>query len=360
MSQDEIDLYSWMVLDDFLRKNPNNKINLSKHERLREALESEEVRRTLVKIGSPFVGTPGYNWKLETHLLSIVPINSEFHNAELAHIAIKSHRRSAFDLQRARGKRRPIIIIITFPRFNPLRIFRPEFSMNGLDPYSTIGSCYYANYSYSHCSISSSSSNNSVASIPAKFLLHLITGIRDISEPKGHFHHSMKDNNSYIAGAMGTTPVDKSHHKQHQQPSDSNASNKQAVNKSTPSCNSKGGDNNHKIATEKTNVKTKAVSKARIIHEDERWRNDIINRVMQLQKELGGWISRKTGGPSILRILGMTPWRWILSRSDKRCICGHFFEEHAQSRGIGCHCQSIGCTCWAYARPDERVCPHSE
>jgi hypothetical protein len=163
-------------------------------------------------------------------------------------------------------------------------------------------------------------------------------------------------NNIDDAGEMG--PITHRHSTPATSPATSSTN---AVgNKSKPSCNSKGGDNNHKIATEKSNVKAKAVSKARIIHEDERWRNDIINRVIQLQKELGGWISRKTGGPSTLRMLGMTPWRWILSRSDKRCICGHLFEEHAQSRGIGCHCQSIGCTCWAYARPDERVCPHSE
>jgi hypothetical protein len=210
MSQDEINLYGCMVLDEFLRKNPEIKINLSKHQGMREAFGSQEVRRTLVKIGSIFVGTPGYNWELATstfipHPLSIVPINSEFHNTELAHIVIKSHRRSAFDLQKARGKRCPIIIILR--RFSPPQIF----SMNGIPflnlygSYSTIGDCHYgcyygiANYSYSQsqfCSNSSiGSSSSSVASTPPKFLLHEYV-IRYIPELKGHY--SMKS-----AGLIG-------------------------------------------------------------------------------------------------------------------------------------------------------------
>jgi hypothetical protein len=130
LSQDEKNLHVCMVVEDLLRKNPDIRINLSKHQGLREALESKEVRRKLVKIDSIFVGSFGYNWELATstfipHPLSIVPINSEFHNAELAHIAIKSHRRSAYDLQRARGKQRPILIIFT--RFNHPRIFSGSF-----------------------------------------------------------------------------------------------------------------------------------------------------------------------------------------------------------------------------------------
>ena len=250
-SPDEIRLHGCMVIEELVRKNRDLMPRLSKHQGAREALESEEVRTTLAKIGSIFVGTSGYNWELGTsrstpHPLSMVPINSEFHNAELAHIVIKSHRRSAFDLQRARGKRCPVLIIIIFLRFNP----PPNCSRNGMllslnlysyGFYSTIGGCYYgfyygiANYSYSQsqcCSNNStSSSSSSVVSVPPKFLLCEYR-IRYIPEPKGHY--SMNDNNSYIAGQMGTSPVDKIHHKQHQQPSDSNASNK-AVFKSKPS-----------------------------------------------------------------------------------------------------------------------------
>ncbi len=110
LSPDEEGVHCCMVFGELLEKNPDIQINLSKHRGLREALGSQEVRRTLVEIGSIFVGAPGYNWELGTstftsHLLPTVPCNSDFHNAELAHIAIKSHRRSAYDLQRARGKR---------------------------------------------------------------------------------------------------------------------------------------------------------------------------------------------------------------------------------------------------------------
>jgi hypothetical protein len=127
MSPDELRLHDCMVMHEFLRKNPDLMPNLSKHQGLREALESQEVRTTLVKIRSIFVGTSGYNWNWETprstpHPLSIVPINSEFHNAELAHIAGKSHRRSAYDLQRARGKQRRLEPIIITPGRSPLNV----------------------------------------------------------------------------------------------------------------------------------------------------------------------------------------------------------------------------------------------
>ena len=104
MSPYELEVQDCMFLEEFLVKNPDIQINISNHRRSNEALEREEVRTTLVKIGNIFVGTPGYNWKLETSTLSIVPINfSEFHNAELAYIAIKSRRRSAYDLYKSRG-----------------------------------------------------------------------------------------------------------------------------------------------------------------------------------------------------------------------------------------------------------------
>jgi hypothetical protein len=182
MSSDEIRLYEKMFVEEFLIKNPEF---------------------------TGLVAISGYNWKVLVSL-SIVPINSTFHNAELFHIAIKSHRRSAYDLQRARGKRNrhrlveshdghqlqlqskyPIMII--FPRFNP----SPNFSTNGFpflnlysyEFYSTIGGCYYciANYSYSQsqfCSNSSiSSCSSNVVSAPRKFLFREYR----IPEPKGHY-----------------------------------------------------------------------------------------------------------------------------------------------------------------------------
>jgi hypothetical protein len=117
MTPDEIKVHDCLVMDEFL-KNPDIKLNISKNQRVNEG---QEVRRTIVNAGLIFTGIPEYNWELAftPHVLSIVPINSEFHNAELFHIAIKSHRRSAFDLQRARAKRRPIMVIIIFPRCNP-------------------------------------------------------------------------------------------------------------------------------------------------------------------------------------------------------------------------------------------------
>lgn len=138
MSPYEEGVHTCMVFGELFTKNPELKTValISKHQGLREALENQEVRTTLVNIGSIFVGTPGYNWDLGNtrstpHPLSIVPINSEFHNAELAHIAIKSHRRSAYNLQRSRGKRRHIIIMIILHRFNP-----PPNLSNGVLPFS--------------------------------------------------------------------------------------------------------------------------------------------------------------------------------------------------------------------------------
>jgi hypothetical protein len=190
MSPDEIRLHGCMVIEELVRKNRDLMPHLTKHQGAREALESKEVRTTLAKIGSIFVGTSGYNWELGTsrstpHPLSIVPINSEFHNAGLAHIVIRSHRRSAFDLQRARGKRRPILIIIIFLRFNPPPNCSKNRMLLSLNLYSY--GCYYgiANHSYSQSQFYSNSSTStsvaSLANVPPKFLMREY-GIRHLPE----------------------------------------------------------------------------------------------------------------------------------------------------------------------------------
>ena len=242
MSPDEIKVHDCLVTDEFLRKNQDIKLNVSKHQRMKEALGIQEVRRTIVGTGLVFAGIPGYTWELTftPHILSIVLINPDLHNAQLAYIAIKSHRRSAYDLQRARGKRRPIIIIIIYPRFNPPTIF----SMNEILPflnlysypyrfYSTIGGCYYgcyygiANYSYSQSQFCSNSSiSSSSSSAPPEFLLHEY-GIRYIPEPKGHY--SMKDIKSYICGLIVPVLADGYDLNSNRQTGTSNARNTNAV-----------------------------------------------------------------------------------------------------------------------------------
>lgn len=200
MSPEETRVHDILIMDEFLRKNQDIKLNISKHQRMKEALRSQEVRRTLVKIGSIFVGTPGYDWELGTfrstpHPLSIIPINPEFHNAELAFIAIKSHRRSAFDLKKARGKR---IIIITYLRCSAPHIYSmngfPFLKLYSYKFYLTISDCYYiANSPF----CSSSSSSSSILS--AHPLFYEYGMYQCILEPEGHY--SMKDN-SYNRWSM--------------------------------------------------------------------------------------------------------------------------------------------------------------
>lgn len=114
ISPDETRAHDCLVIHDLLNKNPDIKLNISKNQRVKEALEIQEVRRTIVSTGLIFAGIPGYNWELGTYahsyVLSIVPVNADFHNAELHYIAIISHRRSAYDLLKARGKRLIVII----------------------------------------------------------------------------------------------------------------------------------------------------------------------------------------------------------------------------------------------------------
>jgi hypothetical protein len=144
MSPDERKLHDCIFMQEFLEKNPDIQLNLSKHQGLSEALESVKVRKALVKVKSIFVDTPGYNWNLGIlrypHPLSIIPINSEFHNATLARIAIESRRRSAPDIGKARGKRQSVVITIIFPRFNPL----PNFSFFGTVIFLYLGPILYS------------------------------------------------------------------------------------------------------------------------------------------------------------------------------------------------------------------------
>src|SRR5215472_18143278 len=133
----------------------NSDIELKSYQRFKEVLEDLKARRIIGRTKEGLVFLTRYGWELRVGVIGIgIPItqvhNFSFHNAELAHITIKSHRRSAYDLQRSRGKQRPIVI--TFPRFNP----HPNFSMNGIPflnlysyaygLYSTIADCYYGCY----------------------------------------------------------------------------------------------------------------------------------------------------------------------------------------------------------------------
>jgi hypothetical protein len=130
----------------------------------------------------------------------------------------------------------------------------------------------------------SSGSSNSVTRVPPKFLLREY-GIRYIPDPKGHY--SMENNNSYIAGVMGhsSTPVESHHTEQPQQASDSNASDK-AVFKSKPS--DKKAKTVRRVAdrSEKTKVRAKAVSIRNL--SEERWKEGILSRIIQLAQRLGG------------------------------------------------------------------------
>ena len=102
MSPDEIRVHDCLVMDEFLTKNPDIKANLSEHRRFREALESREVRTTLVHIGSIFVGTPGYNWKVLVGLFIPHPINSTFHNAVILYRSNISQTLSVRSAERPR------------------------------------------------------------------------------------------------------------------------------------------------------------------------------------------------------------------------------------------------------------------
>jgi hypothetical protein len=127
-------LYACMVVEELLRKNPDIKIDISKHSQLQEAFSDIEVRKALVNFDSIFVGTPRYNWNLKLGIprlpVSIIPLfGSEFRNSELTFIVDKAYRRSSEGLQKSRGWRDEFttpseprvnsISIIIFSSFNP-------------------------------------------------------------------------------------------------------------------------------------------------------------------------------------------------------------------------------------------------
>jgi hypothetical protein len=145
---------------------------------------------------------------------------------------------------------------------------------------------------------SNSSSSSSVVSVPSKSLLY-----DGIPETEGHYssilpskmgvHYSpmSEDNNIDTAGSMESSSPTETSHKQRRQASRIENARDQAVltsNGNKCSCNNKRKEQHRRLQVQtKTKVRGKAVSISRLILEEEKWKEDILSRIIKLETKTG-------------------------------------------------------------------------
>jgi hypothetical protein len=144
---------------------------------------------------------------------------------------------------------------------------------------------------------SSSSSVASNASIPPKSLLY-----DGIPQTEGHYgsilpsnmgvHYSpmSEDNNIDTAGSMESSGPTETSHKQRRQASRIENARDQAVlrrNGNKCSCNKRKEQHRRLQVQTKTKIRGKAVSISRLILEEEKWKEDILSRIIKLEMKTG-------------------------------------------------------------------------